>query len=59
MSAVKVKKNEEQQAKSDVPKVAVEDDDDKETGCCLWLPSSNILPSSLTALAMNKLFEML
>ena len=30
MSAVKVKKNEEQQAKSDVPKVAVEDDDDKE-----------------------------
>ena len=26
-----------------------EDNDDKETGCCLWLPSSNILPSSLTA----------
>merc|ERR1719167_2007045 len=30
MSAVKVKKNEEQQAKSDVPKMVVEDDDDKE-----------------------------
>ena len=36
---------------SDQPDVDVEgeDDDDKETGCCLWLPSSNILPSSLTA----------
>ena len=36
---------------SDQPDVDVEgeDDDDKETGCCLWLPSSNILPPSLTA----------